>query len=325
MRKILILGAEGYLGSLLVPYLSKNNKLIGVDRCFFGMNNSRKIRNYKLLNIDYKKLPTKFFKQFDYIVDLVNISNDPASELNVGFTTQTNYTNKVKLLEKIKKNKNIKRYIYMSSCSVYGKNSNLVTEKSKANPISLYSKLCFKFEKYLKKNTTTKHTILRLGTLYGWSKRMRYDLAINKIIRDMIFAKKVEILGGTQFRFFCFNEFACDIINKILSDNSNKYMNKTYNIGVFNTNIISLKNKILKLTKLKDVTFIHEKHSIDERSYKVSLNSLKKLLSKKINLNNYVNKSILKTFNDIKKDRSPYDKDKITLNVYKDFLMGKNV
>ena len=312
MKKILILGSEGYLGSVLVPYLhKKKSKLTGVDKCFFGKNNPKNLKNYKLFNVDYNKLSTKFFKQFDYIIDLVNISNDPASELNVKFTTQTNYINKVKMLKKIKKNTNIKRYIFISSCSVYGKNYNLVTEKSKAYPISLYSKLCFKFEKYLKKNKTVKYTILRLGTLYGWSKRMRYDLAINKIIRDMIFAKKVEILGGNQFRFFCFNEFACKIINSILLDDKNKSLNKTYNIGVFNTNIISLKNKILQLSKLKNIAFIHEKHSIDERSYKVSLGSLKKLMVKKINFNSYVNKSILKTFRAIKDDRHPFDKKKL--------------
>ena len=47
---------------------------------------------------------------------------------------------------------------------------------------------------------------------------MRYDIAINKILRDMIFLKKVEILGGTQLRFFCHNKFACETINKIIND-----------------------------------------------------------------------------------------------------------
>ena len=66
----------------------------------------------------------------------------------------------------------------------YGNNPSLITEKSKPKPISLYSKLCLKYENYLKKQKKISFTILRLGTLYGWSKRMRYDLAINKIIRD---------------------------------------------------------------------------------------------------------------------------------------------
>ena len=126
----------------------------------------------------------------------------------------------------------------MSSCSIYGNNKNLITEKSTPKPISLYSKLCLKYEKFLKKNKKIPFTILRLGTLYGWSKRMRYDIAINKIIKDMVFLKKVEILGGTQLRFFCYNKFACNVITKIIEDSKLQTLNKVFNIGNFNTNIM---------------------------------------------------------------------------------------
>ena len=151
MEKILILGSEGYLGSVLVPYLlSKNKNIVGVDKCYFGINNTKKSKNFKLIKKDYSKLEKNFFSQFQIIIDLVNISNDPASELNKKFTNRINYYNKIKLYNKIKPYKNLKRYIYMSSCSVYGNNSSLINEKSKPKPISLYSKLCFKYENYLK-------------------------------------------------------------------------------------------------------------------------------------------------------------------------------
>ena len=193
-KNILILGSEGFLGSVLLPYLNKLNfKITGVDKCFFGKYNN-KLKNVRIIKSDYAKLNKKFFEKFDFIIDLVNISNDPASELNKKFTKKINYENKVKLYQKIKNLKNIKRYIYMSSCSVYGNNKNTINEKSPPRPISLYSKLCLKYEEYLKKNKKINFTILRLGTLYGWAPRMRYDIAINKIIRDMIFNKKVEIL-----------------------------------------------------------------------------------------------------------------------------------
>ena len=85
MKKILILGSEGFLGSVLVPYLLKRgHALVGVDKCFFGRNNV-KSKNFKFYKKEYNLLPKNFFINFDYIVDLVNISNDPASELNVGF------------------------------------------------------------------------------------------------------------------------------------------------------------------------------------------------------------------------------------------------
>ncbi len=320
MKNILILGSEGFLGSVLVPYLLKEKKIFitGVDKCFFGRNN-KILKRFKFFKKDYKLLPKSFFANFDFIIDLVNISNDPASELNTKFTYMTNYTNKIKLYNKIKKIKKIKRYIYMSSCSVYGNNQNLISEKSKPKPISLYSKLCLKYEKYLKEKKDVPFTIMRLGTLYGWSARMRYDIAINKIMRDMIFLKKIEILGGEQLRFFCYNLFACKVIHKILNNNDNKTLNKILNIGNFNTNIIRLTKRILKLTKIKNVNVYHEKNTIDKRSYEVSIKTSKKLF-KKLNLKTMSDKSILETFFKIKKDRNPFSKRKITLSIYKDYL-----
>jgi len=322
MKKILILGSEGFLGSVLVPHLINDGKIVvGVDKCFFGKNNIPN-KNFTLYKKDYNHLPKKFFEDFEFIVDLVNISNDPASELNKVFTNTTNYLNKLKLYKKIENNKKILRYIYMSSCSVYGNNKNLISERSKPKPISLYSKLCLKYEKYLKKRNKIPFTIMRLGTLYGWSERMRYDIAINKIIRDMIFSKKIEILGGTQLRFFCHNQFACDVINQIITENKKQTLNKVFNIGNFNTNIIQLTKKILKLTKIKNVNIHHEINTIDKRSYEVSIKTAKKFQNK-INLNRLTNESILKTFHFIKKDQSPFSKQKVTLNVYKDFLDKK--
>ena len=319
MSKILILGSEGYLGSVLVPFLSNSdNYIVGVDKCFFGKNNP-KIKNYKLIKKDYNLLNKKFFKNFDIIIDLVNISNDPASELNPKFTNLTNYFNKLKLFKKIK-SLNIKRYIYMSSCSVYGNNKNIITEKSTPKPISLYSKLCLKFEKYLKKEKKINFTILRLGTLYGWSPRMRYDIAINKIIRDMVFTKKIEILGGEQLRFFCHNQFACYVIKKIITSHSKKSLNKVFNVGNFNTNIVELTKKILKITRFKGTNVYHEKHNIDKRSYEVSTKSAKNFLEINQSLNKLTKKSIYETFEKIKKDRKPFNKKKITLTVYKEFL-----
>ena len=322
MKKILILGSEGFLGSVLVPHLINDGKIVvGVDKCFFGKNNIPN-KNFTLYKKDYNHLPKKFFEDFEFIVDLVNISNDPASELNKVFTNTTNYLNKLKLYKKIENNKKILRYIYMSSCSVYGNNKNLISERSKPKPISLYSKLCLKYEEYLKKRNKIPFTIMRLGTLYGWSERMRYDIAINKIIRDMIFSKKIEILGGTQLRFFCHNQFACDVINQIITENKKQTLNKVFNIGNFNTNIIQLTKKILKLTKIKNVNIHHEINTIDKRSYEVSIKTAKKFQNK-INLNRLTNESILKTFHFIKKDQDPFSKQKVTLNVYKDFLDKK--
>ena len=135
----------------------------------------------------------------------------------------------------------------------------------------------------------------------------------------MIFLKKIEILGGTQLRFFCYNEFACNVIKKIILENTNKTLNKIFNIENFNTNILNLTKKILTLTKIKNIDINHEENTIDKRSYEVSIKSSKKLFKNK-NYNSMTNYSILKTFNKIKKDDKPFLKKKVTLNIYKDFL-----
>ena len=326
MNNILILGSEGYLGSVLVPFLVKKGYLVtGVDKCFFGRNNKKNRKKYNLIKKDYRKLKTNFFKKFYFIIDLVNISNDPASELNPEFTNKTNYLNKLKMLRKINKCDNLKRYIYISSCSVYGNNSDTITEKTRPSPISLYSKLCLKYEKQLKKNKKFDYTILRLGTLYGWSPRMRYDLAINKILKDMIFLKKIEILGGLQQRFFCYNEFACKVIYKVMKNNKKTFINKIFNIGVFNSNIVTLTKKIINLTKYKNFIVSHEKHNIDKRSYKVSTNSSKKFVNRKFKFESYINRSIINCFRRIKSDKKPFESRKITLNVYKKYLIKKKI
>ena len=213
----------------------------------------------------------------------------------------------------------------MSSCSVYGNNKDIIDEKSPPKPISLYSKLCLKYEEYLKKNKKIDFTILRLGTLYGWSPRMRYDIGINKIIRDMIFNNKVEILGGEQLRFFCYNKFACKVIDNIINNSKKNTLNRTFNIGNFNTNIIDLTKKILNITKFKNANIYHEKHNIDKRSYKVSTKSAKKFITKNDLLSNLTNKSILDTFKKISKDKKPFLKNKITLTIYKEFLQKYKV
>lgn len=320
-NKILILGSEGFLGTVLVEKLIKANKfksITGVDTCLFGKFNN-KYKSFKLVKKDYDKLDKKFLTNFSYIIDLANVSNDPSSELNPNFTNINNLKNKKKFYKKLQ---NVKKYIYASSCSVYGMNKNLVNEKSKLAPISVYSKSCLNYENFLRKNKIP-HTIFRFGTLFGWSKRMRYDIAINKLIRDACFNKSIEVLGGDQYRYFCFNKTAADVLINSIYDVKNFYNNKVFNIGNFNIKIIDLARKIHKYFS-KNVNFRHEKFNLDNRSYKVSTFTMSKInknyLSKK-----YIDNAFSETIGNIKKDKKPFDTKKITLNVYANILKKNNL
>ena len=316
---LLIIGSEGFLGTVLVKNLIKRKyfkSIVGVDNCLFGSFNSN-YKNFKLVKKNYKDLDKNFLKRFNLIVDLSNVSNDPSSELNPKFTLDNNYLNKMKFYKKLS---NIKKYVYASTCSVYGKNKNLVNENSKLSPISVYSKSSLNYEKFIKRNKIP-FTILRFGTLFGWSNRMRYDIAINKLIRDACFGKSIEVLGGEQFRYFCYNETAAEVIENSLFDKKNKFGNKIFNIGNFNIKIIDLAKKIYSYFGNK-VKFKHEKFNTDNRSYKVSTKTMN-LINKKYLTKKYINDAFLSTIKKIKSDKFPYAKNKVTLNVYAEFLNKK--
>ncbi len=308
--KILILGGEGYLGSVLIPELSKKFDITSCDVCIFGKNNK-----VKLIKKNYSKLNVNDLDAFNYVIDLANISNDPASELNKNITFKNNYFNKKKFFSKLNKKT---KFIYISSCSVYGNFENKLAEvTSKTNPLSSYSKCCVLFENFLKKQKKNKFVIVRLGTLYGPSKRMRYDIAINLILRNLIFKKKVSIYGGKQYRLFCFIEIATRSIQKIISK-FNIYQNKTYNVGNKNIRIDNLINKLQKIKLISNKIKIIKYNKDDNRSYKVKISNF--------GLNydqNYFNKSIKKTYKFIKKDKTPFSFRKVTLNVYKKLILKK--
>lgn len=312
--KILILGSEGYLGCTLVPLLIKKYKaenLLGIDNCYFGKNNIYK--DFKIIKKSVSKISLKDLQNIHTIIDLANISNDPASELDPNFTKVSNYLNKVRLIKMLKKINYFSKYIYISSCSVYGFNDKFVNEKSKTNPISLYAKYCLRTENFLRSNLKNKYSIIRLGTLYGWSKRMRYDIAINKIIRDAVFLKKVEINGGLQFRFFCNNKLAANSIIKLMDK---KLVNHIFNVGNINLNLNTLVKYIAKYIKVKNLQIISDKFNVDSRSYKVSKDKLDKYFGNILKGYDF-KKTVIDTYRNIKKDKFPFAENKITLNVYK--------
>ena len=100
---------------------------------------------------------------------------------------------------------NINRFIYTSSCSVYGASSEenkVLTEQSPLNPVSLYARIKILSEKSLlsQSNILFSPTILRLGTVYGSSIRNRFDLVLNIFAKDAYFKSKINIFGGNQWR-----------------------------------------------------------------------------------------------------------------------------
>jgi nucleoside-diphosphate-sugar epimerase len=184
--KILVTGAEGYLGTLLVPLLLDNNyEVTGIDTGFFrfGYLYNSCAHNPVLLTKDVRRLTSDDIKGYDMLIHMAELSNDPIGELNPDITYDINHKSTVRLAN-LAKQCGVKRFIYMSSCSVYGfSNLDLMDEDSPLNPQTSYAicKTLCERDIMLLANSNFSPVILRNSTAYGASPRQRFDLVVNNL------------------------------------------------------------------------------------------------------------------------------------------------
>ena len=202
---ILVTGAGGYIGTTLIPkLLKKGHSVTAVDRFFFG---SEKLAAHERLNLvqeDSRKIDPELFKGIDAVIDLVAISNDPSGELYQNQTYQINHQSRFNTAKLAKQN-GVKRYILPSTCSIYGfQNKDYIAdENSKTNPLTTYAKANEMAEKDILPLSDNNFcvVVLRQSTVYGYSPRMRFDLAINGMTYGAWKYGKLPVMrDGTQWR-----------------------------------------------------------------------------------------------------------------------------
>jgi nucleoside-diphosphate-sugar epimerase len=199
-KKILVCGAGGYLGTHLVPSLiAKGYKVLALDRYFFGdVYRNVKNKHLEVVKGDVRSVDMHILKDVDSIINMAAISNDPASELKPKITQDINFKGAVSLAKKAHK-AGVKKYIFASSCSVYGCSDSWLNEESLLAPVSEYARSKIAAEKALLPLNNSKFgvTVLRMGTLHGLCKdRMRFDLIINIMTLHAWKNNKIIIMGG---------------------------------------------------------------------------------------------------------------------------------
>ncbi|MDH3232377.1 MAG: SDR family oxidoreductase [Alphaproteobacteria bacterium] len=183
MKRILVTGAGGYIGTSLVPMLLENGyEVVAVDRYFFGDNLLPDHPNLTIVREDCRRLPASLLNGVYGVIDLVAISNDPSGELFQDQTWQINHEARVSTA-RMAKAAGAKRYVLPSSCSIYGFQdaSVIVSETAPTNPLTTYAKANEKAEHGVLPLADDDFcvVVLRQATVYGYSPRMRFDLAIN--------------------------------------------------------------------------------------------------------------------------------------------------
>ena len=273
-EKILITGGLGYIGSKFSELFYSDFDLKIVDTNFY---NSTPLKNVETLFKDIRHLEIKDLEDIDYVIHMAELSNDPLGEVIPEITNEINHLATVNLLNLCKES-NIKKFIYMSSCSVYGKNPELVHEESTLNPITNYSKAKVKNEKYMASEIFPFETvILRNATVFGYARNFRLDLVINDLTYSAYQFGKITLLSdGTPKRPFIHVVDLCRLL-KLFLDSDNKFENEVFNVGSdeLNFSIYEVSKIIQHTLKVKDVAI--GKKDYDQRSYFVDFTKLKNI------------------------------------------------
>jgi nucleoside-diphosphate-sugar epimerase len=208
---ILVTGGAGYLGSVLVPkLLVRGHRVRVLDIGYFGVEHMRAMRPaVELVRDDLRKvvadkaLLDALLKDIDVVVHLAAISNDPSAELNPRLTEEVNFESTRDLALACKERR--VRFVYSSSCSVYGEADKEQDEDGKTNPLTAYARSKVDSDAFLLSmaDKSWRPAILRNGTLYGFSPRMRFDLVINIFSYYSTLYNELRVFGdGLQWRPF---------------------------------------------------------------------------------------------------------------------------
>ena len=278
MNKVLVTGGAGYLGSIITRKLiERGYSVCCFDRLYFGKepihdlldNEKFELVKGNLIDIDrYHDL----LKGVDAVIHLAGIANDPTGDLQPEMTQLVNYDATVRLGELAKKS-GVKRFVFASSCSVYGQSvSEELSEESALNPVSIYAESKVKAEIELMKMSDDKFAFvsLRQATLFGVSPRMRFDLAINLMVLHALTKGKIFVWGGgEQWRPFLHVRDSAEAFVKCLDVPLEKVSGKIFNVSSTGGNyqIIKLANIVKDCLPGTSIEIIPE--NPDKRSYRV--------------------------------------------------------
>ena len=298
MKNILVTGGAGYVGSgLLTELLNKGYNVTCVDNLMFGGESLLDIwhnKNFTFINCDINKheeLDKIFLKNnFDGVIHLAAIVGDPACKLNSDLAYKTNWESSKWLIDR-SQSAGVSRFIFASTCSNYGKMNDpeaYVDENSKLAPVSLYAELKVKFEKYMlsemKKIDGFSPTSLRFSTVYGLSRRMRFDLTVNEFTKDLALGKELVIFGEQFWRPYCHVKDFSNAFVTVLNSSNEKVAYNVFNVGDTNENYTKqmLVNEIKKVLPNSKIKYVVKED--DPRDYRVNCDKIKKELGFEISM-----------------------------------------
>ncbi|MBR2761857.1 MAG: NAD(P)-dependent oxidoreductase [Solobacterium sp.] len=284
MKKVLITGAAGYIGSTLVyRLLNEGYEVVGVDILKFGAS----AIEGAMLNPKFKLIQSDIYDVENYenemdentaVVSLAAVVGEPACKKFEAEARRTNYEGCERLI-RAAKDRHVGKLVFATTCSNYGQvpDGMMVDEEGELHPLGLYAQSKVDIEKYLI-NTVGNDlnwTILRFATVYGIGPRMRFDLTVNEFAAVGTTKKELEVFLPHSVRPYTHVIDIARAIQTVL-DQKDKSRGQIYNVGDSRENYEKqeIVNEVKKL--IPDLKVEYVERGTDLRSYRVNFDKIKR-------------------------------------------------
>jgi nucleoside-diphosphate-sugar epimerase len=275
---VLVAGGSGYIGSVLTPLLAeRGHKVTVLDRLYFGPT-LPKNDAITVVRGDIRNFDPAILRGVEAVVDVSGISNDPSCELEPELTKGVNIDGG-KRLARLAKEAGVRRYVYSSSCSVYGHGEGLgLTETSGRHPVSLYARAKAEMEDVLfgeLRSSSFEVCALRLATVFGLSPRMRFDLAINVMTKNAYVNRRIVVDGGgRQWRPFVHVRDVADAFALAMTADAKKVAGEVFNVGSTSNNVQILNLAFRVRDAIPGTEVVHAPTDPDLRDYNVNFDKI---------------------------------------------------
>lgn len=283
--KVLVTGGAGYLGSVLVrELLAGGYRVVCLDRLIFGGDPLEDVAsdpNLQVVRGDTLSFDPSILRGVSAVIDLAAIAApDPEGKLSPELFYQVNCMGPLRVATLSKKH-GVERYIFSSTCGVYGFQEGVLDERSPLNPAEIYGRTKAQAERLVLETSDERFcvTVLRLATLYGLSPRMRFDLVVNGMTLSLFKTGRIRVKrDGTQWRPLVHVRDAAAAFLRVLEAERGDVAGEVFNVGSNDQNF-----QIYQLAKLVGdsvgVSYEIEWYGEpDNRSYRVDFSKIRRTL-----------------------------------------------
>lgn len=280
---ILIAGSDGYIGTRMGPFLmSRGHTVTGLDTGFYRngwLYNDPTNPLPKVITKDTRHITVEELKGYDVVIHLADLSNDPLALIDEQNTYRINHIGSLELAKKAKQ-AGVSRFLYSSSCSIYGvATEEFVNEQSEVRPQTAYAKCKLLVEKAVAElaDDTFTPTYLRNSTVYGPSPRMRFDLVLNNLSALAYTTHEIKMTSdGTPWRPLVHVMDLCEAFARVIEAPKEVVHNQVFNVGSTKSNYQVKEIATVVANTFPGCTLSFGKSDGDNRSYRVSFEKIAK-------------------------------------------------